>query len=37
MNLRNLAIFGVMIVVAIGLYGMVTQTTRPAPGAELSY
>ena len=39
MNLRNLAIWGVVIVVAIGLYGMVTQTTRAGGGAsgEVTY
>jgi cell division protease FtsH len=37
MNLRNLAIWGVIGVVLLGLYGMVTQTTRVNTSSEPSY
>ncbi|MBV9508663.1 MAG: ATP-dependent metallopeptidase FtsH/Yme1/Tma family protein, partial [Caulobacteraceae bacterium] len=37
MNLRNLAIWGVIGVVMLGLYGVVTQTTHAPAGGELSY
>src|ERR1041384_3017812 len=37
MNLRNLAIWGVIIVVLIGLYSMMTQTGRGAAATEITY
>ncbi len=37
MNLRNLAIWGVIIVVLIGLYSMMTQGGRAASVSEISY
>jgi cell division protease FtsH len=37
MNLRNLAIWGVIIVVLIGLYSMMTQTGRGVASQEITY
>ncbi len=37
MTLRNLAIWGVIALLAAGLYSMVTQGARTASGGELSY
>jgi len=39
MNLRNLAIWGVIVVVVLGLYGVMNQTTRmgAASAADVSY
>ncbi|HQN50451.1 MAG TPA: ATP-dependent metallopeptidase FtsH/Yme1/Tma family protein, partial [Phenylobacterium sp.] len=37
MNLRNLAIWGVVVVVALGLYSMVAGGSRTAGVSEISY
>ena len=37
MTLRNLAIWGVIALLAAGLYSMVTQGAKTAAGGELSY
>ena len=37
MNLRNLVIWGVVVVVAIGLYSMITGGGKPASAGEITY